>query len=163
NSSGSYDVTNLNTALGRMSALGAVTVTIPGPKMIWHCGELGMESSTVTCEDGVVNEAGGTDGDCKLSTKPQPRWTQNWLADSNRNQIYNDWSRLNQLKVTEDVFEGSYTIESGTLTPKIYIWDDAIPASDLKNVVILTNFDVTSQNITPNFPYTGVWYDLRSE
>jgi len=160
NSSGSYDVTNLNTALGRMSALGAVTLTIPGPKMIWHFGELGMENSIFTCENGVVNEPGGTDGDCKLSTKPQPQWTQNWLADSNRNQIYNDWSRLNQLKVTEDVFEGSYTIESGNLTPKIYIWDDAIPASDLKNVVILTNFDVTSQNITPNFPYTGVWYDL---
>src|SRR5690606_6616631 len=160
NSSGSYDVTNLNTALGRMSALGAVTLTIPGPKMIWHFGELGMENSIFTCENGVVNEPGGTDGDCKLSTKPQPQWTQNWLANSNRNQIYNDWSRLNQLKVTEDVFEGSYTIESGNLTPKIYIWDDAIPASDLKNVVILTNFDVTSQNITPNFPYTGVWYDL---
>lgn len=160
NSSGSYDVTDLNTALGRMSALGAVTLTVPGPKMIWHFGDLGMENSIFTCTNGTVNEPGGTDGDCKLSTKPQPQWVENWLGNTNRNQIYNDWSRLNYLKINEDVFEGDYTIESGTLTPKIYIWDDAIPSTSLKNVVILTNFDVTTQDVTPNFPYTGLWYDL---
>lgn len=163
NSAGGYDVTNLNTALGRMSALGAVSLTIPGPKMIWHFGALGMENSIFTCENGVVNEPGGTDGDCKLATKPQPQWVENWLGNPNRNQIYNDWARLNQLKIDEDVFEGNYSIESGNLTPKIYIWDDAIPASSLKNVVILANFNVTAQNIVPNFPYTGTWYDLMDE
>ncbi len=160
NSAGGYDVTNLNTSLERMSALGAVSLTIPGPKMIWHFGALGMENSIFTCEDGTVNEPGGGDGDCKLSTKPQPQWVQNWLGNPNRNQIYNDWARLNHLKINEDVFEGSYTIESGNLTPKIYIWDDGLPTSSLKNVVILANFNVTAQNIVPNFPYTGTWYDL---
>jgi 1,4-alpha-glucan branching enzyme len=163
NSAGGYDVTNLNTALGRMSALGAVSLTIPGPKMIWHFGALGMENSIFTCENGVVNEPGGTDGDCKLATKPQPQWVENWLGNPNRNQIYNDWARLNQLKIDEDVFEGNYSIESGNLTPKIYIWDDAIPASSLKNVVILANFDVTAQNVVPNFPYPGNWFDLMDE
>lgn len=160
NSAGGYDVTNLNTSLERMSALGAVSLTIPGPKMIWHFGALGMENSIFTCENGTVNEPGGGDGDCKLSTKPQPQWVQNWLGNPNRNQIYNDWARLNHLKINEDVFEGSYTIESGNLTPKIYIWDDGLPTSSLKNVVILANFNVTAQNIVPNFPYTGTWYDL---
>lgn len=159
----SHNVTELNTALSRMSALGAVSLTIPGPKMIWHFGALGMENSIFTCENGTVNEPGGTDGDCKLSTKPQPQWVENWLGNPNRNQIYNDWARLNQLKIDEDVFEGNYTIESGNLTPKIYIWDDAIPASNLKNVIILANFNVTAQNIVPNFPYTGTWYDLMDE
>jgi len=160
NSAGGYNVTDLNTSLGRMSALGAVSLTIPGPKMIWHFGELGMENSIYTCNNGTVNEPGGTDGDCKLDTKPQPQWTNNWLGDTNRNTIYNDWARINSLKINEDVFEGNYVIESGNLTPKIYVYNDALGDDELKNVVILANFDVVSQNIVPNFPYQGTWYDL---
>ncbi len=158
NSNGSHNVRNLNTALSRMSALGAVSLTIPGPKMIWHFADLGMENSIFTCNDGSVN-----DPDCKLDTKPQPQWVNNWLGDNNRSQIYNDWSRLNHLKTTEAVFEGNYSINSGTLTPRIFIWDDGIPTSELKNIVILSNFNVTSQNVTPDFPYTGTWYDLMDE
>ena len=162
NSSGSYNVKDLNTALSRMSALGAVSLTIPGPKMIWHFADLGLENSIFTCNDGSVNVPGGSDGDCKLDTKPQPQWVNNWLGNPNRNQIYNDWSRLIKLKTTEAVFEGNYSIETGSsnLTPKIYIWDDALQSTDLKNVVILSNFGLSAQNITPNFPYIGTWYDL---
>ena len=162
NSSGSYNVKDLNTALSRMSALGAVSLTIPGPKMIWHFADLGLENSIFTCNDGSVNVPGGSDGDCKLDTKPQPQWVNNWLGNPNRNQIYNDWSRLIKLKTAEAVFEGNYSIETGSsnLTPKIYIWDDALQSTDLKNVVILSNFGLSAQNITPNFPYIGTWYDL---
>jgi 1,4-alpha-glucan branching enzyme len=163
NASGSYNVTDLNTALSRMSALGAVSLTIPGPKMIWHFADLGMENSIFTCNNGTVNEPGGPDGDCKLDTKPQPQWVNNWLGDNNRNQIYNDWARINNLKINEAVFEGDYTIESGTLTPKIYVFDNSLPSSSLKNVVVLANFDVSAQNITPNFPDTGTWFDLMDE
>ena len=159
NSSGGYDVTNLNTALQRMSALGAVSLTIPGPKMIWHFGELGMENSIYTCEDGSYYYV-DDNNNCKLATKPQPQWVNGWLGDPNRNQIYNDWSRLNALKINEDVFEGNYSITTNTLTPKIYIWDDAIPSTSLKNVVILANFDVIPQNVNPSFPYGGTWYEL---
>jgi glycosidase len=158
NSNGGYDITNLNIALQRMSALGAVSLTIPGPKMIWHFADLGMENSIFTCNNGTVNNP-----DCKLDTKPQPQWANAWLSDPNRSQIYTDWSRLNALKINEAVFEGNYSITTNTLTPKIYIWDDAIPNTSLKNVVILANFDVTSQNITPDFPYAGTWYDLMDE
>jgi len=154
-SNGSYDVTDLNTALQRMPALGAVTLTIPGPKMIWHFGELGMENSLFTCPDGSYNNDG-----CKLDTKPQPQWLNNWTENSNRSDIYNTWSRLNALKINEAVFEGNYNINSGSLTPRIYIWNDALAATTLKNVVILANFNLTPQNITPDFPYTGNWYDL---
>lgn len=160
-SNSNYDVKNLNTALQRMGALGALTLTIPGPKMIWHFGELGMENSIYTCTDGGVNTPNdATPGDCKLDTKPQPQWIQNWENDAIRSQIYDSWSRINALKINEAVFEGNYDINSGSLTPKIYIWDDTLPSTSLKNVVILANFDVTTQNVTPNFPYTGVWYDL---
>jgi len=150
-----HDVKDLNIALSRMSALGAVTLTIPGPKMIWHFGDLGMDNSIFTCTDGSVD-----DPDCKLATKPQPQWVENWLGNFDRNQIYYDWAKLNALKQEETVFEGDYTIDSGNLTPRIYIWDDTLPTSELKNVVVLANFDVTTQSIVPDFPYTGTWYNL---
>lgn len=150
-----HDVQDLSVALSRMSALGAVSLTIPGPKMIWHFGELGMDNSIFTCNDGSFDDDG-----CKLDTKPQPQWANNWLSDPERSQIYNDWSRINFIKTNEDVFEGNYSISTNTLTPKIYVWDDAIPTTELKNVVILANFNVTATNVTPDFPYTGTWYDL---
>ena len=166
NSGTGYDIKDLNTALVRMSTLGAVTLTIPGPKMIWHFADLGMDNSIWLCSDGITINTdydGNNDGDCKLSTKPQPQWSENWLGDANRKQVYDDLSRLIQLKTQEAVFEGDYTIESGTLTPKIYVYDNTLPSSSLKNVVILANFDVAAQNVTPNFPYTGTWYDLMDE
>jgi hypothetical protein len=148
-----------------MSALGAVFLTVPGPKMIWHFADLGMDDSIWTCSNGVVNSDydGNNDGDCKLSTKPQPQWTENWLGDSNRSQIYSDWSRMINLKINEDVFEGTYSITTNTLTPKIYVSNDALSSSQLKNVVVLANFNTTAQNVTPDFPYTGTWYDLMDE
>ena len=150
-----YDVQNLNTALSRMSAIGAISLTIPGPKMIWHFSDLGMENSLFTCYDESVDEP-----DCKLDTKPQPQWVDNWLGNDNRREIYDNWSRIIDLKINEDVFEGNYSITSGGLTPIIYIWNDNIASSELKNVVIIANFDVVAQTITPYFPYTGNWFDL---
>ncbi len=155
-SNGSYDITDLDTALERMGALGAITLTIPGPKMIWHFGELGMEQSLNTCSDGIVDN-------CRLDTKPQPQWQNNWLNNQTRNQIYSNWARLNKLKINEAVFEGNYDINSGSLTPKIYIWDNTLPASSLKNVIITANFDLSSRNVVPYFPETGIWYDLMDE
>ncbi|WP_157207952.1 alpha-amylase family glycosyl hydrolase [Mariniflexile maritimum] len=160
----SHNVRDLNTALLRMSALGAVTIPIPGPKMIWHFADLGMNNSIWTCTNGVVNSDydGNNDGDCKLSTKPQLQWANNWLGNANRNKIYNDWSRLNHLKINEAVFEGNYVINSGSQTPRISIYtgSETTPGSDLKNVIIIANFSVSSQNVNPNFPYTGTWYNL---
>ena len=150
-----YNIQDLNTSLSRMSAIGAISLTIPGPKMIWHFSDLGMENSLFTCSDGTVNEP-----DCKLDTKPQPQWDDNWLENVNRREVYDNWARIIDLKINEDVFEGNYSISSGSLTPIIYIWDDGIDSNLLKNVVIVSNFDVVEQTITPYFPYTGTWFDL---
>ena len=157
-SNGSHNVQNLNTALSRMSAFGAVSLTIPGPKMIWHFASLGMENSLFTCPDGSVDDDG-----CKLDTKPQPQWVNNWLGNANRNQIYNDWARINTLKINEPVFEGDYTITSGNLTPRIDIFDTSLPTSQLRNVIVLANFDVVNRTINTNFPTGGNWYDLMDE
>jgi 1,4-alpha-glucan branching enzyme len=160
----SHNVQDLNTALSRMSALAAVSVMVPGPKMIWHFGELGMENSIFTCNNGTVNLPGDGDGngDCKLDTKPQPQWTNNWLSDAIRGAIYTDWSRLHALKINEAVFEGDYTIDSGDFTPRIDVFDASIPASALRNVIIFANFDVTTESVDTNFPagVTSTWFDL---
>ena len=155
----SHDVKNLNIALSRMSALGAISVMIPGPKMIWHFGDFGMDNSIFTCTDGSFNNDG-----CKLSLKPQPQWSENWLGDALRRQIYDDWSRLHALKINEPVFEGDYTITSGSgnFTPRIDVFDTSIPFSELRNVIILSNFGVNTVNVNTNFPsgVTETWYDL---
>ncbi|WP_348824242.1 alpha-amylase family glycosyl hydrolase [Flavobacterium aestuarii] len=157
-----HNVKTLSVALSRMSAIGAVSLLIPGPKMIWHFGELGWDSSIYTCTDGIVNDNSGTiAGDCKLSTKPQPQWTNNWLADNSRNKIYTDWARMIALKTTEPVFMGTATIPATTtLTPNIKITNSNLTSTDLKDVLIIANLDVTAKNVATGFPYTGSWYNL---
>jgi len=159
-----HNVKTLNTALSRMSAIGAVSLLVPGPKMIWHFGALGWEKSIWTCNNGSLNtdyDGGVPPGDCKLDTKPQPQWVNNWLGDVNRNKIYFDWAKMIALKTTEPVFNASFDIQSGnTFTPRLFLWDNSLPSTQLKNVVVLTNFDVNEQNVIPDFPYTGIWYNL---
>ena len=132
--------------------------------MIWHFADLGMDNSIWLCSDGVTVDSGNDD--CKLSTKPQPQWTENWLGDPNRSQIYSDWARLIELKINEDVFEGDYAITSGSLTPRIDVFDTSIPDTELKNVIILANFGVSTASVNTSFPVIpGVtsWFDLMDE
>ncbi|TDW49825.1 putative secreted protein (Por secretion system target) [Flavobacterium sp. 270] len=161
-SSASYNVKTLNTALSRMPAIGAVSLLVPGPKMIWHFGELGWDDSIFTCNNGTVNDASGTiPGDCKLDTKPQPQWVENWAGDSNRNKIYNDWAKMITLKTVEPVFLGTPTIASAnSLSVNIKITNAALASTQLKDVLIIANFDVTTQNVPTGFQYTGTWYNL---
>jgi hypothetical protein len=123
-----------------------------------------MDNSIFTCNDGSVNtDYDATAGDCKLDTKPQPQWDEMWLDDPNRNQIYNTWARLNNLKINEDVFEGDYAIDTNTLTPRIGVFNTSLPTSQLRDVVIIANFNTSSTNVNPFFPYGGTWYDLMDE
>ncbi|MFH6998253.1 alpha-amylase family glycosyl hydrolase [Flavobacterium sp. FlaQc-57] len=161
-SNGSYDVKNLNTALSRMPALGAVSLLVPGPKMIWHFGDLGWESSIFTCNNNTVNtDVDATSGDCKLDTKPQPQWVNNWLGNSNRGKIYNDWAKMITLKTTEPVFLGTPTIASASsLSVNIKITNANLSSAQLKDVLIVANFDTTAKNVPTGFQYTGTWYNL---
>jgi 1,4-alpha-glucan branching enzyme len=158
----SHNVTNLNIALSRMSALGAVTLLIPGPKMIWQFGDLGNEQSIFTCNNGTVNtQSDATSGDCKLDTKQQFQWTNNWLGNVNRNQIYADWAKMIDLKKNLDVFKGTLTLNSQTtLQPQFKITDNTLPLSAVRNVVVLSNFDVNTQDVATTFQHTGTWYNL---
>ncbi len=152
NANPSHNVRNLTVALGRMKALGAVLFTVPGPKMFWQMGDYGYDYSINHCEDGTINN------NCRLSPKPV-RWDYANVAE--RAAIYEVWSQIIDLKKSEEVFSSeSYSVESGDLKPRIYIWDDSLPTSELKNVVVFANFTNTPQTITPFFPYVGTWYNL---
>ena len=154
NASNGYDTKDLNTSLERMNAIGAVLFSVPGPKMIWHFSELGMNQSLFTCNNGTV-------GDCKLDTKPQPQWSENWPENSNRAEIYNNWSRLIELKTNFEVFKGDYDInQNDPLLPRIAVWNNALGANDLRNVIVVANFELSAQTINPFFTSTGTWYDL---
>jgi glycosidase len=157
-----YNVKNPATALSRMSALGAVSLLVPGPKMIWHFGELGWDTSIFACNNGTVNTpSDAIAGDCKLDTKPQPQWTANWLGDTNRDRIYMDWAKMIAMKINEPVFSGTVSMPSvANLTPVIKVSDNTLLTTQLKNVLIMANFDLSTKSIVPVFPYTGTWYNL---
>lgn len=149
---------NLTKALKRLSAQGAVHLLVPGPKMIWHFGALGWDKSLWTCTNGNVSF---TNPDCKLDTKPQPQWAENWLTNAQRSLVYNDWAKMNKLKIDNPVFENgqfSWNV-SNSSRPRLDIWTSNTPQSNLSYVIILTNFTDFDSN-QGGFPYTGNWVNL---
>ncbi len=160
-SSAEHNTRDLNNALQRQKAYGAVFLTVPGPKMIWQFAELGFDKSIYTCEDGVTvnTESDAMAGDCKLSPKPTA-FGLGYDTNAARKSVFDTWAKILELRLANEVFDTkTFTVESGNLTPRIFIWKDNA-AADLKNVVILANFDLTTKNIVPNFPYTGNWVNL---
>lgn len=156
---------NLPKILKRLSALGAMHLLVPGPKMIWHFGSLGYDDSIFTCSDGTVNTpSGGAAGDCKLATKPQNQWTSNWLANVDRKKVYDDWAKMNDMRINENVFENGQHSWNFTTTgrPRLDVWTSTSPSSTLSYVFVLTNMTNTAFNGSANFPYTGTWYDLMT-
>ena len=67
NSNGSYNITDLPTALKRLELGSVFYFPIPGPKMLWQFGELGYDFSINRCTNGSINE------NCRLDPKPI-RW-----------------------------------------------------------------------------------------
>lgn len=164
NGAGAFPVLgNLTNTIKRMSAIGAVSLLIPGPKMIWHFGELGNTASIFTCNNGTVNtDYDAAAGDCKLDTKPQLHWTNNWLADANRSVVYNNWAKMIDLKKNNQVFNANYAISApggnnSNVRQRIYLFGGT---EALSNVVILANFSVANLDVVADFPFTGTWYNL---
>lgn len=163
NGAGAFPVQgNLTNTIKRMSAIGAVSILIPGPKMIWHFAELGHTGSIFTCGDGTVNtDYDTTGGDCKLDTKPQPQWVNNWLTDVNRSVVYNNWAKMIDLKKNNSVFNANYTISgqggNNSVRQRVYLFGGT---GSLTNVVILANFSVANLDIVADFPFTGTWHNL---
>lgn len=159
-SNANYSVRTLDNALQRQKAYGAVFLTVPGPKMIWQFAELGYDKSIYTCEDGTVNtETDATPGDCKLDPKPSA-FGLAYDSDAERASVRGTWAKILSLRLSNEVFNTTdFTVQSGNLMPKIRLSKPSA-SSALKDVVIVANFTLTTQNITPDFPYTGTWVNL---
>ncbi len=157
---GTYQVTNLNTALERMKTFGATFFTIPGPKMIWQFGELGYEFSINRCPDGTVHNG------CRTDEKPIA-FTLGYDTNTGRKAIYNTWAQIINIRNAHPVFKSrTYTVESNNLAndpdgliTRIYVYDNLLTAG-IKNVVVLANYNTTAKNVVPYFPYEGQWQNL---
>jgi len=156
---GSYSVKDINTALTRMKTFGATFFTIPGPKMIWQFGELGYDFSINRCADGSINNG------CRTDEKPGA-FTLGYDTNANRKAVYDTWAQIINLRNTYPVFKSkTYTVESNNLAndpngliTRIYIYDNTV--NGVKNIVVLANYNTTSQSVVPYFPYTGQWKNL---
>jgi len=154
---------NLNRGLKRMAAMGAVHLLVPGPKMIYHFGDLGYESSIFTCNNGTVNTpSDATSGDCKLDKKPQPQWANNWLANVNRKAVYDSWTKMIDLKKAESVFENGTAAWNFSTTgrTRLDVYTSTAQTASLSYVFVLTNATNTASNGAGGFPFTGTWYNL---
>ncbi|SDS08589.1 Por secretion system C-terminal sorting domain-containing protein [Polaribacter sp. KT25b] len=147
NSSGSYNIKTLTTALDREELAGAFYFTVPGPKMIWQFGELGYDIS--------IDENGRT------GNKPI-KWE--YFDIQARKDLYNTWAKLIKLKLKYDIFQTSdFTLDVANTNglKKIHLTNPS--ATDIQNIVIIGNFGVTTQSISPFFQQTGTWYSLLED
>lgn len=148
NSSGSYTVKDLNTALRRIEMSGAFLFTIPGPKMFWEFGELGYDFPINYCQDGTIND------NCRTDPKPI-HW--DYLQNIQRQRLHDVFSSLIGLR-----FHPLY--KDGFTSNRIN-WDLSGPVkyfkitTDTSNLLVVGNFDVTSQTSSISFQNAGTWYD----
>ena len=145
NSSGSYNIKDLSTAIDRIKLASAFFFTVPGPKMIWQFGELGYDYS--------INWSSGTSND-RLTPKPI-RW--DYYSDLKRLKLYKVFAELIKLKKNYEVFRtGNFTMSLSGYGKKI---NATHPTMD---VAIIGNFYVTPLSPSPTFSRTGKWYEFFS-
>jgi 1,4-alpha-glucan branching enzyme len=152
NSSGGYNVKDLNTALARNEAMAAIFLMTPGPKMLWQFQELGYEKSINLCADGVTENS-----NCRTSAKPV-LW--NYYTNANRKKLYDVFAALNKLRGMYPNTFNSKSIVSptnlGSNLNKVLVLNTN-NSSDIK-VLVVANFNVTAQSVAVTFPTAGTWY-----
>lgn len=139
NSTWSYTVKDLSTALNRIKLAASFFFTIPGPKMIWQFGELGYDVS--------IDEGG------RLSNKPI-KW--DYFDDSVRRTLFKVFAALTRLKQYDAFTSGNFLVNVGGPAKRIGISDSSM------DVTIIGNFDVIPLTVNPDFSRTGLWYDYFS-
>lgn len=123
----------------------AFTTLVPGPKMVWQFGEMGYDYS--------IDALGG-----RTSEKPSA-WS--YLNLAHRKAAYDMSSKIITLrKMYPEAFtQGNFSLNIGSND-----WSNgrriALTHSDL-NMVVLGNFQPDAGiTANPNFPKTGMWYEL---
>ena len=140
NTSGSYNIKDLATALKRQEMSAAFLFAMPGPKMLWQFGELGYDIS--------IDQNGRT------GEKPL-LW--NYNTQPNRVALRNAFAKFINLKRKNTIFRS---------TNISYDFSGAVKYIKLteggKTVVVVGNFDVVSKPANVDFGSTGVWYDAAN-
>lgn len=137
NSSGTYDVKELETGLARNGMAAAFFFTIPGPKMVWQFGELGYDVSI--------------DDPCRVCNKPI-LWE--YWDEPARRELYNTYRSLIHLKTEYNTFRtDDFQLSLSGAAKRIQLNHDDM------NAIVMGNFDVVPTSVTPNFSHTGIWYD----
>mgnify|MGYP001449043797 CR=1 FL=1 len=137
NSLGTYDITQLSTALDRIELNSVFFIPFPGPKMIWQFGELGYDYSI--------------DYNGRTGEKPV-EW--DYVKETDRTDLFRVMSKLNYLK--QNYAEFSSNIMQYDLTSELKTYQ---LESDGNYVVAVGNFGLAAMNTNITFPKTGTWYD----
>ncbi len=139
-SNASHNVRDLGVALDRQEAIAAILYSIPGPKMLWQFGELGYEID--------IDQNGRT------GRKPIP-WTLGYGNDADRMDLYNVTATMINFKTLypETFNNTNNNLDVSGLVKRINLDGPQFDA------VVVANFNVTAQNVNPNFSQTGTWYD----
>ena len=138
-----YNIRDLKTALRRVELVSSFFYTIPGPKMLWQFGEIGYDIS--------INQNG------RIGNKPI-LW--NYYSDADRRRLYNVTANLIHLRTTQPVFKNINYDEFGLLSGRTKSFQLLNDPS--MKVVIIGNFYLAAENMNPNFPNTGKWYDYMT-
>ena len=129
----------------------AFLFTIPGPKMLWQFGELGYDYPINYCiQDGSINNG------CRTGNKPI-RW--DYLNDARRKSVHSTYSKLINLRFHpwyKDAFM------DGTVDRSLngaFKWLRVRTGNDSSDLVVIGNFDGSTQIGTVTFPVQGTWFD----
>jgi len=123
----------------------AFTTLLPGPKMIYEFGEMGYDYS--------INSLGG-----RTNEKPSA-W--GWLNLAHRKAASDACAKIMTLR---KMYPTAFTQGTFALNIAVADWNSgrriALTHSDL-DMVVLGNFNASATiNAIPNFPKTGIWYNL---
>ncbi len=161
NSSGSYNIKDTATALRRVEMSAAFLYSMPGPKMIWQFGEVGYDYSITSCHPGNTIPQPYPSDNCRTSEKPI-RW--DYKQQARRQRLYDVYARLGKLRASgkyRDVFIAN-NIQVQQSLGSGFKWIILRSAQDSANLVVIGNFEVTTQTAPVTFPTAGTWYDYFS-
>jgi 1,4-alpha-glucan branching enzyme len=152
NSSGTYNIRDLATALKRNEAAAAFFLMIPGPKMIWQFGEMGYDYSINYCiSDGSIKD------ECRTGEKPI-KW--DYMQNAGRKRLHDIYAGLIKLRSHpwyKDAFTSNRIDRNLTGAVK---WLKI--TTDTSNILVIANFDVVQASGTVSFQGPGTWYDYIS-
>lgn len=146
NSSGAYNVRNLNTALAREEAAATVFFTVPGPKMIWQFEERGYD---------IPLNFGGSN----VANKP-PHWE--YMLVPERVRLYNTYKSIIQFRLSNPAVFNNTTFNYDFNSGLVKVFQIADPNASGKKVTVVANMDVDPRTKTVTFQSAGNWINYIS-